>query len=367
MLAGGSPHGEPDDLGTLFGQLLALPAQRPARRQRPAGLRAAPLLGAGAFSMDPVGFGGPVPDQMGSFTIQRSSRVPLSTFNDLFPVPMMVLSGDDDDDEAAENDDLFAPDALVANMMQHLSQSFKKDMLPAIHRRAGGGRAHEACAEEMKTLCNGTQSRLQCLGQHVERTSAECRRDVGRSVPFLCSSSIDKLCNVLERGILPCLADHLPELDEGCRDAVVATHSVIAKVNTQRASLRDPETGDETVHVPIAAPAEEGSQAPDPVLGEAALQKQQEVKPKPAPVFTTVTDASPEALQQVAFDQKFPPQAAARASGQGSGMTTFDVAAVATAFLVVGFFVKVSYMDRKGKPAVGSLLELGDGAGKHLL
>mmetsp|Transcript_65522 Transcript_65522/g.165951 ORF Transcript_65522/g.165951 Transcript_65522/m.165951 type:complete len:416 (+) Transcript_65522:71-1318(+) len=367
MLAGGSPPSEIDDLGAIFSQLLAPPVQRPSRRQRPGGLRS-PLLGAGAFSMDPVGFAGLPPDHVGSLTIQRSSRVPLSTFHDLFPMPTMVLP--DDEDDSSEDDDFFGHDALVANMMQHLSNSFKQDMLPAIHRKVSGTQSQNACADEMKMLCNGTHSRLQCLGQHVEKTSAECRKDVGKSVPFLCSSSIDKLCNVLERGILPCLADHLPELDESCRDAVVATHSVIAKVNTQKASIRDPETGHEKVHVPIAAPAEaldtDASKAPDLVPGEAAPQKQQEVKPKSAPLMT-ITDASPQALQQVSFDQKFTLRNAAGASGQSSGMTTFDMAAIVMAFLVVGFFMKTSFIDRKGKPTGGSLLELGDSDSKHML
>jgi len=355
MLSGGSP-GDPSDLGALFGQLLAGPPQRAPRRQRP-GLRS-PLLSSGSFSLDTSGgFGGLPSDHVGSFTIQHSSRVPLSVFNDLFPMPM-VISGDDDALNQ-DDDDLFGPpDLLVANMMQHLSDSFKKDMLPAIQRSsasagAGAGhRAHEACAHEMKTFCsNTTQSRLQCLGQHVEETSEECRKDVGKSVPFLCSSSIDQLCNVLERGILPCLADHLPQLETDCREAVVATHAVIAKANTQRSSVRNPETGDEKVFVPVPAPIVE-------------------VKAKESNMgLMEISDASPEALKQVSFAQKFEPRDATTASGRTPFMTPFDVAAVSVALFVIGFFAKISYFDRQGKPVGGgSLLELGGSEdGRHML
>jgi len=71
-------------------------------------------------------------------------------------------------------------------------------------------------------------------------------------VPFLCSRAIDKFCDVLQVGILDCLSGHLGDLEAPCKDSVVATKHVIAKVNIQKAMVKVGETknGVKTIHAP---------------------------------------------------------------------------------------------------------------------
>merc|ERR550532_497058 len=149
----------------------------------------------------------------------------------------------------------------------------------------------QVCAAEVRSMCNSTQhkvSHLHCLGQHSQNISDKCRARVGKSVPFLCHKALDQWCDGLDRGILPCLADKLPELQGSCRDAVLATHGVIAKVNTQKASLLNPLTGETLVYMPKSA-----STAP------------KTAKDEKAQVETTATPVAQAIQQEVKLDKIF--------------------------------------------------------------
>eukprot|EP00421_Protoceratium_reticulatum_P074708 CAMPEP_0168427746 /NCGR_PEP_ID=MMETSP0228-20121227/36507_1 /TAXON_ID=133427 /ORGANISM="Protoceratium reticulatum, Strain CCCM 535 (=CCMP 1889)" /LENGTH=332 /DNA_ID=CAMNT_0008441797 /DNA_START=11 /DNA_END=1007 /DNA_ORIENTATION=+ len=175
-----------------------------------------------------------------SFSLRGPSNLPASMFHELFPEVNEASSFDGE--EAA------APDLMVSDMMGHFSRVFQDQMMPAIHRSASAGLW--PCRADAEARCNGTKSQLHCLGRHADEISEPCRKHVGKSVPFLCHDPIARWCDGLDRGILPCLADKLAELSGSCRDAVITTHRVIAKVNMQKSSMRLPETGERLVHVP---------------------------------------------------------------------------------------------------------------------
>merc|ERR1719161_4742 len=111
-------------------------------------------------------------------------------------------------------------------------------------RAAGADDMPSSCSKDLKAHCKGARSQLHCLGKNADTISAGCRADVGKSVPFLCSNGIDRWCDVLLGGILSCLSDHMSDLEGPCKDAVTATRHVITKVNTQKASVVDPSTGE---------------------------------------------------------------------------------------------------------------------------
>lgn len=133
------------------------------------------------------------------------------------------------------------PDALIADMLQDLDRSFAQQMMPAIKNAAG--QEFGACTEDVKKSCAGAKSHLHCLGMNHETISEACRTEVGKSVPFTCSTSIDRFCDVLQKGILSCLYDHMQDLDGACRDAVLATQHVINNAKSQQASPAQPPLG----------------------------------------------------------------------------------------------------------------------------
>jgi len=227
----------PDDIGQLFGMLFNDGrAPLAGLRQR----RRGGFMEGGLFTNDP--FSLPVDWALPILQGERST-MQVSKFHDLFPGPMHA--------------DMDAPDRLVDNMMQHISKRFKDEVLPTLrHSRGANMKAWQdkACQKETQRLCDGASSQLRCLGQNAGNISAGCRKNVGKSVPFLCASELEKYCDVLERGILPCLADHLSNLQDSCRDAVLATHQVIAKVNTQKATLVDPKQGEKKTYTPLLPP-----------------------------------------------------------------------------------------------------------------
>lgn len=148
----------------------------------------------------------------------------------------------------------FPPDAIIQDMMQQMDQAFREEVLPMARRAAGADGLPPSCGKEVKTYCKGAPSQLHCLGKHPNDISEACRKDVGKSVPFLCSDAIDAYCDVLTGGILSCLAGQLSNLEGPCKDAVVATRHIISKTNTQKASITDPKSGQRKTITPQANP-----------------------------------------------------------------------------------------------------------------
>mmetsp|Transcript_77328 Transcript_77328/g.145847 ORF Transcript_77328/g.145847 Transcript_77328/m.145847 type:complete len:495 (-) Transcript_77328:94-1578(-) len=225
------------------------------------------------------------------------NKIPGDLFRELFPGPLGMMSV-----QAPHPQPFSAPDAFVMDMMQDLDRSFARDMMPSIHKAASQERTPNSCEQDIKTKCQGARSHLHCLGYNHDSISETCRKDVEKSVPFLCSQAIDKWCDVLEQGILSCLYGHMDSLDGKCRDAVLTTKKVINKVNTQKAAMVDPETGEKQMSIPEAkaeidkmldsrmpkflalhGPEAKSSQAANPTQREAHLDAKLGIAPAAQP------------------------------------------------------------------------------------
>jgi hypothetical protein len=182
---------------------------------------------------------------MMSEPLPNAASIPASTLRSLFPGPGFIIEEDDAPPMAFGK-----PDMAVMDMLGQMDPSFAQDLLPIAHRAAGAGHKANSCEPDVREYCRWAPSHLHCLGQNSDKISDKCREDIGKSVPFACSSEIDKWCNILEKGILDCLGVHLKELQDDCHDAVVATHHVISKAKTHKASVTDPVTGTQKVNVP---------------------------------------------------------------------------------------------------------------------
>jgi len=180
--------------------------------------------------------------------LQKSS-MPIGLFRDLFPGPLVMDQG-----HSARRATPFAdPDPLVMDMLQAMNSNIQDTLLPLIHdANKARTAAPPSCDKDVQKHCGKERSQVHCLGQHQDDISDSCRKDIGQSVPFRCSHAIDKFCDVLQVGVLDCLSGHLEDLEAPCKDSVVATRHVIAKVNTQKATVKEGETknGVKTIHTP---------------------------------------------------------------------------------------------------------------------
>jgi hypothetical protein len=205
---------------------------------------------------------------MSPFMVQRqSSGIPVDVIRDLFPGPHMF-------GRRSEHPTPFdEPDPLVQNLMSGLDGTFAS-LIGEMSKMASKDRTPNSCKQDIKTNCEGAKSQLHCLGEHADQISDQCHKDIGKSVPFRCSSSIEKYCNVLEVGILACLGEHLSDLGTECRDAVLATHHVITKANTHQATLMDWVAGVKTkVNEPSVAVT-----PPPPIQGLGQLELPKSVR-----------------------------------------------------------------------------------------
>ncbi|CAK8992787.1 unnamed protein product [Durusdinium trenchii] len=120
------------------------------------------------------------------------------------------------------------PDPLILDMLSG-TQSFGIDMVtPALHKIQHASAAPNSCQKDATKHCSTARSQVHCLGQHRDDISDDCRRDLGKSVPFVCSAAIDKHCDVLHVGILDCLQKYESELSGDCKDAFLATSKVVS-------------------------------------------------------------------------------------------------------------------------------------------
>ncbi|CAK0832908.1 unnamed protein product, partial [Prorocentrum cordatum] len=216
------------------------------------------LMGPGAPEVLALGPGGPVLGASGD--AGQPARIPADAFRELFPGPLVEVSEvESPDGTVVEFDSPFggAPDPHVLDMLQGLGREFQSEMLPAIRKQASAGawQAPLSCRDDLQKLCPGDKHRLACLGRHQDAVSEACRRDVGKSVPFLCSGEIEKFCTPASEGILPCLARSAGEASPACREAVAATRGLVGRARTQKAVVTNPATGEKKVHVPTAEPA----------------------------------------------------------------------------------------------------------------
>jgi hypothetical protein len=116
------------------------------------------------------------------------------------------------------------PDPLVLDMIKPLGEEPLK--LP--HRGHSSRGQAGSCQQDIAKFCSGEHSPLLCLGRQLNKAvSKACRKDVDKSVPFRCSRSISRLCNVTKGDVLTCLDKHADEIDSPCWSAVTATELVL--------------------------------------------------------------------------------------------------------------------------------------------
>lgn len=146
----------------------------------------------------------------------------------LFPGPLMFDMGMKGPMPFAE------PDPVVLDMMAALSGHAQDAFMPSMHEVTSISQAPASCQQDLRKHCQTERSQVHCLGQYASDISEPCRKDVGASVPFLCHEEISRFCDVLKEGVLGCLQRFQAQLSRNCQDAVQATASALARLNTAR-------------------------------------------------------------------------------------------------------------------------------------
>jgi len=159
-------------------------------------------------------------------TASQANGTAKRSLQDLFPGPILVEGGGG----GTTVSDLIhfgGPDPLMLDMLEDMDKELRNQLVPKLHD--AGSRAPRACHADVTKHCTAARSQLHCLGQHTNDISEACRKEVGKSVPFVCSDSIDRFCDVLQNGLLACLGQHVKDLTEACRDTFYATQKVVKK------------------------------------------------------------------------------------------------------------------------------------------
>lgn len=170
----------------------------------------------------PDGHGGLVSVEIQGAPSKMDEAMMQSLALSLFPGPIVASVQED----ASPFD---GPDPLLLDMMSEAGNPNEFMMRFQGRHTSNWGSLHHNCQKDLFKHCKNARSQLHCLGQHPEDISPACRKDAGKSLPFTCSAEIDKYCDVLSSGVLPCLEKHVASLAGSCKDSVLATRVVVSK------------------------------------------------------------------------------------------------------------------------------------------
>eukprot|EP00434_Breviolum_minutum_P003619 symbB.v1.2.003188.t1/scaffold158.1/size292703/1 len=199
------------------------------------------------------------------------------------------------------------PDPLVMDMLSSMSNMVQEVVAPTLHKTLHASAAPDSCQKDAVAHCSTARSQVHCLGQHRDDISDNCRRDLGKSVPFVCSAAIDKHCDVLHVGILDCLQKYQEELSGDCKDAFLATSKVIKSLNSaaQAPTLR-PQSNMPVVLSSPSTPSPNQALKNLGALAEHNLDSQLAkfggLKPTQAPLASAIQQAEKQAEDELIHD-----------------------------------------------------------------
>lgn len=177
--------------------------------------------------------------------VNEDAAVPAESIRQLFPGPLQFDLMDGRAQPIRE------PDPLVMDMLSSVNNMVQEVVAPELHKMQHASAAPDSCQKDAVAHCSTARSQVHCLGQHRADISEDCRRDLGKSVPFVCSAAIDQHCDVLHVGILDCLQKYQEELFGDCKDAFLATSKVIQSLNS---AVQAPKAATAATAVPTIMP-----------------------------------------------------------------------------------------------------------------
>eukprot|EP00435_Cladocopium_sp_Y103_P016621 s2899_g4.t1 len=263
------------------------------------------------------------------------------------------------------------PDPLVMDMLSSVNNMVQEVVAPQLHKTRHASAAPDSCQKDAVAHCSTARSQVHCLGQHRADISEDCRRDLGKSVPFVCSAAIDQHCDVLHVGILDCLQKYQEELSGDCKDAFLATSKVIQSLNSAVQGPKPATAATAANLPPLATPLP--SQPAQALLGskpsgaladrernlDSQLAKLAGVKLKEAPaIASAIQQAEKQAEDQLVHDADKIESLLSQMSDKISKSTplplhsghsgpSFSVMLFVTIFLLVAYFYSQSEAGRK--------------------
>jgi hypothetical protein len=126
----------------------------------------------------------------------------------------------------------------------------------------------QACSADAKQYCPNEKQLTHCLSQHSDNLKPECQQKIQKTLPHVCKSSLETLCDPFNEGIFACLERNVKNLKGKCLDALVAARHHINAAQNPSANLVHAATGmtkplaqQATASVPTVAPPTTGTTA----------------------------------------------------------------------------------------------------------
>lgn len=110
----------------------------------------------------------------------------------------------------------------------------------------------QACQVDAKQYCPNEKQLTHCLSQHSENLKPECSAKIQKTLPHVCKSSLETLCDPFNEGIFACLERNVKNLKGKCLDALVAARHHINAAQSASANLVHPASG---MTKPLVGPA----------------------------------------------------------------------------------------------------------------
>lgn len=214
--------------------------------------------------------------------------LPMDDFTSFFPMMPMHNSGQTGFHNQPSNvrTDPFFGDTM--SMMSHLTpilDQMAKQVDASVH----------PCSRDIDHYCTGSPPDrvLHCLGLHQQYISPTCKDEVAQSLPVVCNpevelfwphacqkstdaamTSADTPENFEFRAIMGCLVEKEDSLSSACRDTVVATKSLLDKLQNSKVTLSTVEDAAVTTTAPAVKGKVLASSHPNPKAHAAPKKRQ---------------------------------------------------------------------------------------------
>lgn len=101
----------------------------------------------------------------------------------------------------------------------------------------------QACRADALQYCPNERQMTHCLSQHAENLKPECSSKIQKTLPHVCKSQLETMCDPFNEGIFACLERNVKNLKGKCLDAFVSARHHISAAQAPDAKLLHGGTG----------------------------------------------------------------------------------------------------------------------------
>lgn len=171
-------------------------------------------------------------------------------FDPMLPLLAGMLAAQPDQPDVGSSSSSHGFDPLSLDNADSALDPFTSEML----QRMGIGlltppTPKDDCSADVKKWCpphtEGSSSVISCLSKNAEKLDGRCYSQIKHTIPHVCSSQIDSMCDTITEGVMACLERNIGKLTGKCLNSVnTARHAADAVKDSKQVDFKNKLSGE---------------------------------------------------------------------------------------------------------------------------